>query len=128
LGASTANLTQNTWQDYAFSWDATGSRLYHNGMKIGSNATPPIVQNLSGTMYFFGDNGLTGVGLSAGSMIDYFAYFTRSLKDSEIAAWSVDPWRWCRNKGRVLRPASVPPRFLTRYRYRRPRAHPSLFQ
>jgi len=87
FAAATANLTQDVWQHYAFTWSSAGSFLYRNGLQIGTNGTGPTVGAVSGFGWLRPDNdgGVNGIG--AGSAIDLALVYNRVLSISDIQ-WS----------------------------------------
>jgi len=81
-GQTTANHSINTWYHYVFTYDGTKSRIYRNGVLLGTKAVPFNTVN-NGDLFRLG---LTEAGASnyfLGAMDDLQIY-SRALSASEV--------------------------------------------
>ncbi len=51
LAASSANYIPGQWHFYAFTWNPLGSKLWMDGVPIGTSTTPPVAGNFVNPLY-----------------------------------------------------------------------------
>lgn len=92
LAASSSNLTQNTWQHYAFTWGAGGSILYRNGLVIGTKGTVPTTTAPGNSFGWLCAKATTLIGCSSGSQIGYGLIWLRAITQKEVFAIYKNPY------------------------------------
>jgi len=85
FAASAANWTQNKWQFYCFTWDATGAWFWRNGLSIGSSSaqsTSTTTLPALGIGAFDWDT--TGYQDPFSGRLALFRFHRRKLRDPEV--------------------------------------------
>jgi hypothetical protein len=95
VAASAANLLQNAWNCYIYTFDGASSVLYANGISIGSSSGQSIFTG-TGSLAFgnYGRVGERGANQSYQGLMAHAAIYSRKFTDADAwAAW--DPaTRW----------------------------------
>ena len=80
---SYSGLQLNTWQHFAFTYDGSNIKLFHNGTEVGSQSANGSITNANESFYI--GNGLyQGTEFLMNGQADEIVLYNRSLTSSEI--------------------------------------------
>ena len=122
FSASATNWPQNKWSTYVFTWGASGSFLYLNGLQIGTNATAPVTtavnQNL-GILNTIGTNGSLGTGSKMDWLFILNGYAMKAVDAFDLMA---NPFQGIVTpRRRIISSSGVAPTFQAAWATRRNR-------